>query len=429
MFRSYADAIWRAYKSFVVTTIQPPAEHQVRDIDYWQKKIFTAGVLYALPLSLLTLIPCVYLESRSGSLFTAGLEMLATIVFGFIALGPGLSLGVRKSLVALMVATTSIALTIAFGEFSMLCIYLLSLSAFAALVYSNRMAYFTVIFNFLVLMSFALAIDYKVFDMQLVMDTNFDRWVIYSLNFMLMNVIVVGLIRQILNGLVRTMRKEAWLFKELQKEIGQIAQLNQHLQISKEDYKTLFSHSPLPKLIFDVDTLQFLQVNLASVEVYGYTEQEFVNMKLTDIHPEEYTNEMLKQVLRDDTSGSSIPYKTLHLGKDGRRIHTEVRRSNITFKGKKVRMITTTDISKQVAFTAAIQQQNEKLREIAYIQSHVIRLPLTRIMSISELINLEYHGQADPELLNYLNVSTAELDSVIRDVVSRSEEVLSNKLA
>lgn len=90
-------------------------------------------------------------------------------------------------------------------------------------------------------------------------------------------------------------------------------------------------------------------------------------------------------------------------------------------------MITTTDITQRVKFIEAIQQQNEKLKEIAYIQSHVIRLPLSRIMSISELINLEHKDQINPELLNYLNVSTAELDSVIREVVNKSEEVFSKK--
>ena len=285
-----------------------------------------------------------------------------------------------------------------------------------------------VVFNFLVLVAFALVIRYQVFNMHLIMDTSFDRWIVYSLNFLLMNSIVVGLIRQILNGLVRTMRKEAWLFKELQKEMSRIAELNHNLKTSEEDYKTLFYHSPLPKLIFDIDTLQFLQVNLAAVSVYGYTEKAFLGMKLLDIHPADHTNQMIRQILKDDGSGPLLPYKTMHVGKDGRLIHTEVRRSNITFKGRKARMITATDISKQIEFTAEIQQQNERLKEIAYIQSHVIRLPLTRIMSISELISQEYEGHVDPELLNYLNVSTTELDTVIREVVSRSEAVLSTKL-
>jgi signal transduction histidine kinase len=274
--------MWRSYKAFVTTTLQVPINHQVRDLEYWQKKIFTTGVLYAIPLSILTLIASVSIETRSGSWLIPGFEIISTIAFATIAVGPGLSLNMRKSLVAAIVAFVAVALAIFFGEFSVCCIYLLSLSVFVALVYSNRTAYLMVAFNALVLIGFALAIRYHLFNMHLVMDTTFDRWLVYSLNFLLMNIIVVGLVRQIINGLVRT--------------------------------------------------------------------------------------------------------------------------------------------------TAAIQQQNEKLKEIAYIQSHVIRLPLTRIMSISELINLEYKGHVDPELLNYLNVSTSELDAVIRDVVSRSEEVLSHKL-
>lgn len=77
-------------------------------------------------------------------------------------------------------------------------------------------------------------------------------------------------------------------------------------------------------------------------------------------------------------------------------------------------------------FTNAIQEQNTKLREIAYIQSHVIRVPLARIMSISELIDMEYSGVVDTDLLTYLNVSASELDVVIRDVVDKSAEALAD---
>ena len=86
-------------------------------------------------------------------------------------------------------------------------------------------------------------------------------------------------------------------------------------------------------------------------------------------------------------------------------------------------MIIATDITQLVEFTQAIQRQNEKLREIAFIQSHVIRLPLARIMSIAEPISTEYEGKIDPELLNFLDISTKELDNVIRDLVNKSASV------
>jgi PAS domain S-box-containing protein len=219
---------------------------------------------------------------------------------------------------------------------------------------------------------------------------------------------------------MHTMRKETWLFNKLQEEVEQTAFLNSHLQASEEDYKTLFFQSPSPKFIFDMETLKFLQVNIAATDVYGYNEQEFLEMKVTDLHLEDAVD-----ITKKDTAESPLPYITVHRGKDGRQIHTEVRRSNITYKGKSARMIITTDITQRLRFTDAIQQQNDQLKEIAYIQSHVIRLPLARIMSISELINLEYDGHVDSELLSYLNVSATELDNVVREVIKKSEKVLS----
>jgi PAS domain S-box-containing protein len=421
MLRSYSISIWRSYQSYVEGAIQFSSNHSVREIEYWQEKLFTTGVLYALPLTLLMLIPCVYLELGSlNSMFIPSFEIITAAAFTFLVLAPGLSLKLRKLLVVLLVALISIALFIFFREFSMGCIYLFSLSALVALIYSNKIAFITVAFNFLVLVCFALAIRYDVFNLHEVINVTFDRWVIYSLNFILMNLVVVALIRQLLNGLARTMRKESWLFNKLQKEVEQTAHLNRHLQTSEEDYKTLFFQSPSPKLIFDIDTLKFLQVNIAATHVYGYNDEEFLEMKLTDIHPED-SADITNRITNDDTTGPLLPYITVHLGKDGKQIHTEVRRSNITYKGKRARMIITTDITQRLKFTEDIQEQNNKLKEIAYIQSHVIRLPLARIMSISELINLEYEGHVDSDLLGYLNVSITELDKVIRDVVKKSE--------
>jgi len=48
---------------------------------------------------------------------------------------------------------------------------------------------------------------------------------------------------------------------------------------------SLFNHSPLPKWIFDIETLQFLLVNDAACEHYGYTREEFLSMTIKDIRP------------------------------------------------------------------------------------------------------------------------------------------------
>jgi PAS domain S-box-containing protein len=55
------------------------------------------------------------------------------------------------------------------------------------------------------------------------------------------------------------------------------------LEASEKRYSNLFELSPQPMWIFNINTLEFLQVNQAAVDQYGYTKDEFLKMKLIDI--------------------------------------------------------------------------------------------------------------------------------------------------
>ena len=55
------------------------------------------------------------------------------------------------------------------------------------------------------------------------------------------------------------------------------------LEESEKRYSNLFELSPQPMWIFNVHTLQFFQVNQAAVDQYGYSKDEFLEMKLFDI--------------------------------------------------------------------------------------------------------------------------------------------------
>ncbi|HXN50046.1 MAG TPA: PAS domain S-box protein [Bryobacteraceae bacterium] len=52
-------------------------------------------------------------------------------------------------------------------------------------------------------------------------------------------------------------------------------------------FRPLFGHNPLPMWVYDLETLRFLEVNDAAVARYGYTQAEFLRLRLTDIRPAE----------------------------------------------------------------------------------------------------------------------------------------------
>ena len=79
---------------------------------------------------------------------------------------------------------------------------------------------------------------------------------------------------------------------------------------------------------------------------------------------------------------------------------------------------TTSDLQQYIN---TIEDQNKKLREIAWIQSHVVRAPLSRMMTLIVLIKSNSINDSDnEELLNNVLISAVELDNVIRDISNKT---------
>src|SRR5262249_6136861 len=59
------------------------------------------------------------------------------------------------------------------------------------------------------------------------------------------------------------------------------------LRQSEEQYRLIFDGNPTPMWVFDQETLQFLEVNDAALQHYGYSREEFLQMTLGDLRPEQ----------------------------------------------------------------------------------------------------------------------------------------------
>lgn len=82
-----------------------------------------------------------------------------------------------------------------------------------------------------------------------------------------------------------------------------------------------------------------------------------------------------------------------------------------------------TDNKKQMR---AIEEQNNKLKEIAWLQSHAVRAPLTKIMALVNLLQYNCHDQESEELIMHLTKSSVELDEVIISITNKITKSLSN---
>lgn len=82
------------------------------------------------------------------------------------------------------------------------------------------------------------------------------------------------------------------------------------------------------------------------------------------------------------------------------------------------------DVTDRLRYISEIEQRNHKLQEIAWMQSHVIRAPLARLMGLIDLIRNYQHSEIEQnELLDHVLVSAHALDEIIRDISSKTERI------
>jgi PAS domain S-box-containing protein len=210
-------------------------------------------------------------------------------------------------------------------------------------------------------------------------------------------------------------------------------------RLSTEDkYKMLFDKSPLPKWIYDENTLRFLEVNDTAVHDYGYSRDEFLSMSISDIRPREDLGRLREDVesIRQQP-GAFRNGQWRHRKKNGDIIEVEVTAHAIDFEGRQARMVVVNDITEGRRYEEQLEKlnadlakraselaaSNAELERFAYIASHDLQEPLRMVTSFLQLLQKRYNGQLDNKADQYIHyaVDGAErMKALILDLLDYS---------
>lgn len=134
---------------------------------------------------------------------------------------------------------------------------------------------------------------------------------------------------------------------------------------SELKYRSLFNMSPLPKLIYDVETLQIYDVNDTAVKEYGYSRDEFLNMTMLDLRPKSEIERFLKahgEVLKQD---GKLKFGIFtHLKKNGEPMQMEIVAHQLRFNGRNCMMAIYNDVTEKLKIETEIAQSEKRFKAL-----------------------------------------------------------------
>jgi len=202
-------------------------------------------------------------------------------------------------------------------------------------------------------------------------------------------------------------------FKDItERKLSQI-QLNE----SEKRYSELFRLNPQPIWMFELDTFRFVQVNQAAIDLYGYSEEEFLNMTVLDLRSAE-DNVLLKKKLKIHGEEPST-YKTnsRHVTKSKQVLEVEVQANFVFINDKKYRLVIVTDVTErnhmnqQVTRAIIKTQENERYEIGAELHDNICQILASTHISMGVLAkSVNPCGmQLFQQCRDYINLATQEI--------------------
>jgi PAS domain S-box-containing protein len=138
---------------------------------------------------------------------------------------------------------------------------------------------------------------------------------------------------------------------------------------SEEKYRELFHHNPMSMWMYDILTLQIIDVNEAAILHYGYSRDEFLSMTILQLRPKEDIPKILDAV-KDYNRGMKASGIWRHLKKDGTEILTAITSHTVEYESRKCRLILADDVTDKIAAEEKLNASNKQLRELsAYLST------------------------------------------------------------
>ncbi len=208
-------------------------------------------------------------------------------------------------------------------------------------------------------------------------------------------------------------------------DITELEEKTESLRQSEERFRDYVENSTDVILTIDDNSIiTYISPNAKNVFGFDYTEIRGVSL-LEFSHPDEkeMVSNDIAEAFNDENGLLKATTRIRH--KDGHYLWIQSEGTvRITPEGKKYGIIVSRDIDKERRSELQIREQNRKLKDIAFIQSHILRRPLANILGLLAINTLSDNLPAESSrLLNLIKTEAENMDDIVYKIVEKSTEL------
>ncbi|MFL5753797.1 MAG: PAS domain-containing protein [Bacteroidia bacterium] len=198
---------------------------------------------------------------------------------------------------------------------------------------------------------------------------------------------------------------------------------------SEKRFRDFFENAPEGITILDISNMKFIAWNSTALKLMKFTEEEMRMRGPNDISPEfqldgRASSEKAKEMAERALNGEKMVFEWLTVDGEGKTFIAEVRLAMIEDAGFAQLYASFVDITERKKTEARLIEQNKRLSEVSFLQSHQVRRPIANILGLISLFNHE--DMADPinaELLTKIGDVTKSFDAIIREIVEKTNQI------
>ena len=235
--------------------------------------------------------------------------------------------------------------------------------------------------------------------------------------------------------------------------INELKNTEMALKESEETYREIFVKNPSVMIIIDPVNNIILDANPAAIHYYGYTLDELLKMKISDINASDAS--LVLDEIQETIPQQKDHFTIKHRLANGKIRDVDVHNGHIVYKGKNVICAIVNDITLQRKAESTLAQHNaninkmlnieiddhetaeikleklidklefsnKELERFAYVSSHDLREPLRMITSFLQLLQRRYATDLDKDANDFINFAVEgakRMDMMINDILEYS---------